>query len=179
VTNHHPPAVRHQLLTLARAALEASVRRKPAPLVPRDIAVNAFGVFVSIHAHGELRGCLGSLDCSDCIPSSIARLASAVTHEDVRFSPLALHELPQTTIDLSLLTIPERVGVHEEIEVGRHGLIVEKGRRRGLLLPQVAPEHGWDRETFLSHTCLKAGLPAAAWRVGVALYRFEAEVFGE
>ncbi len=155
------------------------MRRAVAPAVPGDLAVTAFGVFVSIHHRGELRGCLGALDCGDRIPSSIARLASAVTHEDFRFSPLALHELAATTIDLSLLTNPEPVDDHETIEIGRHGLIVEKGRRRGLLLPQVAPEHGWDRETFLAHTCLKAGLPAGAWRDDVQLFCFEAEVFGE
>jgi AmmeMemoRadiSam system protein A len=170
---------RRQLLGLARAALEACVHRRPAPTVPSDLVVEAFGVFVTIHHRGDLRGCLGALDCRERIPESVARLAAAVTHEDYRFHPLGTHEVPHTAIDLSLLTIPEPVTDHLQIAVGRHGLIVEQGTRRGLLLPQVAPENGWDRETFLSHTCLKAGLSASAWRNGAQLFRFEAEVFGE
>jgi AmmeMemoRadiSam system protein A len=134
---------------------------------------------VTIHHDGDLRGCLGSLDCADSIVASLARLAGAVAHEDPRFPPLREHELPGTTIDLSLLTPPQPVHDHRAIEVGRHGLIVQDGRRRGLLLPQVAPEQGWDRHTFLIHTCLKAGLPPDAWQMGASVLSFEAEVFGE
>lgn len=172
-------SAREQLLRLARTALEASVRRQAAPRLPTDIVVDAFGVFVTIHHRAELRGCLGALDCPDRIVESVARLAGAVAHEDHRFSPLREHELHGTTIDLSLLTPPVRVADHLTIEVGRHGLIVEHGGRRGLLLPQVATEHGWDRHAFLLHTCLKAGLGADAWQRGATLWSFEAEVFGE
>jgi AmmeMemoRadiSam system protein A len=140
------------LLRVARAAMEAAVTRQRAPQAPDGVAVDAFGVFVTIHHHGELRGCLGSLDCRAEIVPSIIRLAAAVTREDYRFSPLQPHELAGTAIDLSLLTIPEPVEDVAGIEIGRHGLIVEKGNRRGLLLPQVAPEHGWDRDAFLAHT---------------------------
>jgi uncharacterized protein len=170
---------RQRLLALARSALYAQIKREPAPALPRDLIVNAFGVFVTIHHRGDLRGCLGSLDCLGRIVESIARLAGAVAHEDHRFAPLTEHELVATTIDLSLLAPPERVTDHASIEIGRHGLIVEHGARKGLLLPQVAPEHGWDRVTFLSHTCLKAGLPGNAWQNGATILRFEAEVFGE
>jgi AmmeMemoRadiSam system protein A len=170
---------RQQLVMLARTALDAHVRRGEPPSVPRHIAVDAFGVFVTLHHRGDLRGCLGALDCRDRVVESIARLAAAVAHEDPRFRPLQLEELPHTTVDLSLLTPPEPVVDHLTIEIGRHGLIVEHRRRRGLLLPQVAPEHGWDRDTFLSHTCLKAGLSSRAWQQGATIYRFEAEVFGE
>ena len=173
------PSTRQRLLLLARSALHARVRRDPPPEVPSDLNVDAFGVFVTIYHLGELRGCLGSLDCADRVVESVARLAAAVTHEDPRFAPLSLQELAETTLDLSVLTAPEPVDDHSTIEVGRHGLIVEQGVRRGLLLPQVAPEHGWDRETFLAHTCLKAGLPRLAWQQGAAVFRFEAEVFGE
>jgi AmmeMemoRadiSam system protein A len=171
---------RQQLVLLARTALDAHVRRSEPPSVPRHIAVEAFGVFVTLHHRGDLRGCLGALDCRDRVVESIARLAAAVAHEDPRFRPLQLEELPHTTVDLSLLTPPEPVVDHLTIEIGRHGLIVEHGSRRGLLLPQVAPEYRWDRETFLSHTCVKAGLPSSAWRApGASIYCFEAEVFGE
>jgi hypothetical protein len=172
-------STRQRLLQLARTALEARVRRHAPPPVPVDIAVDAFGVFVTIHHQDDLRGCLGALDCPDRIVESLARLAGAVAHEDHRFAPLREHELVETTIDLSLLTPPERVSDHLTIEVGRHGLIVEEGRHRGLLLPQVASEHGWDLHTLLSHTCLKAGLPADAWQRGAIVLSFEAEVFGE
>lgn len=172
-------SIRTQLLRLARAALEARVRRQIAPPVPRDLSVEAFGVFVTIHHEGDLRGCLGSLDCAGEIVESVARLAGAVAHEDRRFPPLREHELPGTTIDLSLLTPPEPVIDHLAIEIGRHGLIVQHGVRKGLLLPQVAPEQGWDRHTFLAHTCLKAGLSPDAWQQGATILSFEAEVFGE
>jgi hypothetical protein len=172
-------SIRQQLLRLARTALEAGVRRQAAPPLPRDIAIDAFGVFVTIHHRDDLRGCLGALDCPDRIVESVARLAGAVAHEDHRFPPLCDHELKGTTIDLSLLTPPTRVCDHLAIEVGRHGLIVQQGRHRGLLLPQVAPEYGWDRITFLSHTCLKAGLPRDAWQRGATILSFEAEVFGD
>ena len=172
-------SVRRRLLQLARAAFEARVRNYAAPVVPRDLSVEAFGVFVTVHHRGNLRGCLGSLDCADCIVESIARLAASVAHEDHRFRPIQIDELAATSLDLSVLTPPERVSDHVTIEIGRHGLIVEQGTRRGLLLPQVAPEHGWDRETFLAQTCVKAGLPPTAWMRGASLYCFEAEVFGE
>jgi AmmeMemoRadiSam system protein A len=172
-------AVRRHLLRLARGTLEASVRRLVGPAPPADLVVDAFGVFVTIHHQGDLRGCLGALDCADSIVESLIRLAGAVAHEDYRFAPLREHELSGTTIDLSLLTPPERVTDLRTIEVGRHGLIVEQGRRRGLLLPQVAPEQGWDRETFLSHTCAKAGLPLDAWQNDATVLCFEAEVFCE
>jgi AmmeMemoRadiSam system protein A len=172
-------SLRIRLLQLARAALDATVRNEQAPPVPRDIVVDAFGVFVTLHHRGELRGCLGALDCRDRIVESIARLAGAVACADYRFRPLRRDELASSSLDLSMLTMPEPVTNHADIEVGRHGLIVELGARRGLLLPQVAPEHGWDRDTFLAHTCLKAGLPEAAWRNGASIYFFEAEVFGE
>lgn len=171
--------IRRRLVELARSALDARVHRRQPPPVPRDLAVDAFGVFVTLHHRGDLRGCLGALDCRERVVESVARLAAAVAHEDYRFRPVQIEELPHTTVDLSLLTPPQPVVDHLTIEIGRHGLIVEQGSRRGLLLPQVAPEHGWDREAFLSHTCAKAGLPSSAWQRGATIYYFEAEVFGE
>jgi AmmeMemoRadiSam system protein A len=170
---------RHRLLTLARTALQAHLAREARPRVPLDLMVEAFGVFVTLRVNGDLRGCLGSLDCTGSITSEIVRLAAAVASDDHRFTPLARRELPAATLDLSVLTPPEAVLDFSTIEVGRHGLIVEQGRHRGLLLPQVALEHGWDRDTFLMHTCVKAGLHAAAWQQGVVVMRFEAEVFSD
>ncbi len=173
------PTIQLQLLTLARAALEARVRSLALPSVPLEIEVDGFGVFVTIYHRGDLRGCLGSLQCQNAIVSAVARLAASVARDDYRFSPLMPHELAATTIDLSVLSPPEEICGPMTIEIGRHGLIVEQGSQRGLLLPQVATEHGWDGETFLAHTCRKAGLPTTAWLNGATVYRFEAEVFGE
>ncbi len=88
-------------------------------------------------------------------------------------------ELPLLHIEISLLTPERPIASIEDIEIGRHGLIVEHGRARGLLLPQVATEHAWDRETFLDHTCIKAGLPPDAWKTGARILVFEAHVFSE
>jgi AmmeMemoRadiSam system protein A len=172
------PALRERLLDFARAALEARVRRMRRPAVPSDLDRPASGVFVTIHCDGDLRGCLGTVDRRDRLGEAVARLAADVATEDYRFAPITEAELERVTIALSVLTTPVRVMSLDDIEVGRHGLIVEQGRHRGLLLPQVATEHGWDRETFLRQTSNKAGLPPDAWAHATVLC-FEAEVFEE
>lgn len=169
------------LLALARQHFEAQVLGRGAP-GPRDVAPacpEAAGVFVSLHVDGELRGCLGTLEDAEQLAASVARLAADVAHRDWRFAPVLPAEMVRTTIEISVLTAPEPVGDLSTIVVGRHGLIVEQGRARGLLLPQVAVEHGWDREALLGHTCLKAGLQPDAWRRGAAVFCFEAIVFAE
>jgi AmmeMemoRadiSam system protein A len=124
-----------------------------------------------------LRGCVGTFGTPKPLGRSVARLAAAACC-DPRFAPVEAHEIPALTIQISVLTPPRRVHDVLEIAIGRDGLLVEEGERRGLLLPQVAVEHRWDREAFLGHTCLKAQLPRDAWRNGASIYRFEAEVFG-
>ena len=171
--------LRVRLLRLARGALEARVRGERQPPLPEGLALPMSGLFVTIHCAGDLRGCLGTLDDDRLLGESLVRLAAEVSCEDPRFRPLAVDELPDVTIDLSLLTPPEVVTDFSTIVIGRDGLIVERGRRRGLLLPQVATEHGWDVTMFLSQTCVKARLPADAWRNGARVLRFQAEVFGE
>ena len=171
--------LRHRLLQLARTALEARVRGERLPRSPEDLALPMSGLFVTIHCVGDLRGCLGTLEDDQLLGESLVRLAADVSCEDPRFKPLSVDELARVTIDLSLLTPPKLVSDPFSIVIGRDGLIVERGRRRGLLLPQVATEHGWDALTFLSQTCLKARLPADAWRTGARILRFQAEVFGE
>lgn len=174
-----PHGDRQRLLELARAALEAKVRGMAAPEVATDLNRSASGLFVSIHCAGELRGCLGTLDDRERLGEAVVRLAAEVSYQDYRFRPLAVEELVAISIDLSVLTPAERVDDPSTIEVGADGLIVQQGARRGLLLPQVATEQGWDRETFLAQTCLKAGLPPDAWRRGATVLRFRAEVFGD
>jgi AmmeMemoRadiSam system protein A len=169
-----------RLLVLARRAFEARVRRQPPPEPARGGALDApCNAFVTIHNRGELRGCLGRLDTRASLGETIAQLAASVSDSDPRFDPVSLLELPDIDIEISVLTPEWEIQSVDEIEVGRHGLIVELGARRGLLLPQVATEQGWDRETFASHACLKAALPHDAWRHGARLLVFEAQVFGE
>jgi AmmeMemoRadiSam system protein A len=171
---------RKRLLALARHALEARVRRQRAPEVePAGVFALRRGAFVTIHARGDLRGCLGRLGADAPLARTIAHLGAAVADSDPRFLPVNASELLHIEIEISVLTPEELVTSIESIEVGRHGLIIEERHARGLLLPQVAVEHRWDRETFLAHTCMKAGLPPDAWRNGPRILTFEAEVFGE
>ena len=169
-----------RLLKLARRAIEARVRRQPAPVPERGGRLDdPHGAFVTIHCDGDLRGCLGRLDPDEPLAETVAQLAASVSDSDPRFSPVQPGELGGIDVEISVLTPEREVASIAEVVVGRHGLIVEQGGRRGLLLPQVATEYGWDAETFVSHTCLKAGLPADAWRRGARMLVFEAQVFGD
>ncbi|MBI2187843.1 MAG: AmmeMemoRadiSam system protein A [Acidobacteria bacterium] len=169
-----------RLLALARRALEARVRRQPVPAPERGGVLEArASAFVTIHNRGELRGCLGRLEPHASLAETVAQLAASVADSDPRFDPVSLLELPDIDIEISVLTPEREIRALDEIELGRHGVIVEQWSRRGLLLPQVATEQQWDRETFVSHACLKAGLPRDGWRRGVQVLVFEAQVFGE
>jgi AmmeMemoRadiSam system protein A len=169
-----------RLLTLARLAFEARVRRTAPPMVAQDGALGRpCGAFVTIHCRGELRGCLGHTETHAPLAETIVHLAGAVADSDPRFEPVSLTELEDIDIEISVLTPEREVRSIAEIVLGRHGLIVEQGHRRGLLLPQVATEHGWDRETFVSYTCRKATLAPDAWRRGARIFVFQAQVFGE
>jgi AmmeMemoRadiSam system protein A len=173
-------ADQQRLLALARLALAARVRgdRGPFPEVDGALAIEC-GAFVTIRCGEELRGCLGRVSCDMRLADAIVHLAAAVADSDPRFAPVDGRELDIVHIEISLLTPPRDIASIAEIEVGRHGLIVERGMRRGLLLPQVATEHGWDAEQFVEHTCVKAGLARDAWRHGARISVFEAQVFGE
>ncbi len=137
------------------------------------------GAFVTLHKGGDLRGCIGHLEPTEPLGQVVPRIAIAASSADPRFPPLSANELHDVHLEISLLGPLIPITGPQDIVVGRDGLVVEKGWRRGLLLPQVATEWQWDAETFLDHTCRKAGLPADAWRHGAAMWRFEAEVFGE
>jgi len=134
---------------------------------------------VTLKKNGELRGCIGCTEAREPMLVNVARMARASALEDPRFPPVRQEEVSDLMIDISLLSPAERVADISEIEVGKHGLVMEQGPRRGLLLPQVPVEWGWDRDQFLDHTCLKAGLPKGCWREGATIYAFTAEVFGE
>ena len=173
-------AERGALLRLARDTIAAllSGGEPPSPVQLTD-PQNHSGAFVTLHVDGDLRGCIGHPGSDRPLDQVVGQCAVAAATEDPRFPPLTAGELPQVDIEVSVLTPIRRVGDVREIEVGRDGLVVQDGYRRGLLLPQVATERGWDRDTFLSHTCLKAGLRPDAWRTGATISRFEAEVFSE
>jgi AmmeMemoRadiSam system protein A len=174
------PEDQPRLIALARRALEARVRDADLPDIDGTLAPEVYrGAFVSIFHDGELRGCLGRLNSPLPIARLVAELAQAVADSDPRFDRVTPQELAGIGLEISVLTQPRQIHSVDEIDVGKHGLIVEQGMSRGLLLPQVPDEHGWDRDTFLDQTCLKAGLAADAWQRGARIFVFEAQIFGE
>lgn len=171
------PAERLELLAIARAAIERTLGLDARAV--ESTLTRSGGAFVTVKTGGELRGCIGWLETDRLLSEVVAHCAVAASTQDPRFPPLREHELALLRIEISVLGPTEPVDDIAAIQVGTHGLIVEQGLRRGLLLPQVPTEHGWDRDTFVRYTCLKAGLPEDAWKRGAALYRFEADVFGD
>jgi AmmeMemoRadiSam system protein A len=173
-------ADRQSLLKLARSAIEARVKAQTMP-APGDSEVfgHMAGAFVTIHKRGQLRGCIGHVEADEPLGRVVTRCAVAAASSDPRFSPIAPDELPDLHIELSVLGPLERIERLDNVEIGRHGLVVEQGWHRGLLLPQVAVEWKWDRETFAAETCRKAGLDSGAWASGAKMWCFEAEVFAE
>jgi AmmeMemoRadiSam system protein A len=137
------------------------------------------GAFVTLHVDGDLRGCIGYPLPVKPLDETIIEMAVAAASQDTRFEPLAADEMKRLKIEISVLGLPEPAGDPARGEVGRHGIIVSKGFSKGLLLPQVPLEHGWDRETYLAHGCLKAGLPPEEWKRGAKIEVFTAQVFAE
>jgi|SRR5580658_3540634 AmmeMemoRadiSam system protein A len=156
---------RQSLLDLARRAIaEAVSLPKSAGDNPQSgIFAEKRGVFVTLHAGGRLRGCIGVVEAADPLSESIARCAAGAALHDPRFSPVRPEELPELQIEISLLSPLEPI-LPENIEIGKHGLLISRGPKRGLLLPQVAVEHKLSRDQFLEETCRKAGLNATAWQ---------------
>lgn len=176
-------AQQRSLVAIARAAVvEAITGRRGAAPPPKDPGAwpGATGAFVTLKRHGRLLGCIGTVECRRPLTEEVARVAVSAAREDPRFDPLGPADLEDLDVEVSVLGPLEEIDPANPaaIDIGRHGLVVERGHRRGLLLPQVATEWGWDRETFLSQTCVKAGLPPDCWRHGAKVYRFAADVFG-
>jgi AmmeMemoRadiSam system protein A len=173
------PEERTLLLKLAHLAIESALDRAEISFAPPSPHLaEPRGAFTTLYHHGELRGCVGFVEPVASLYQTVIETARAAALEDTRFWPVTREELSGLQVSLSVLTKPKLIAV-EQIEVGRHGLIVGMGGRRGLLLPQVSIEHNWDRITFLEQTCRKAGLPLDAWQKGAAIEAFTAEVFGE
>lgn len=169
------------LLRLARTSMAEFVERRSvteAPSGPEKF-VQPRGVFVTLRKDGELRGCIGYAEPVLPLGRAVVQAAILAATEDPRFPPVKPPELKAVQVEVSVLTPLREITDARKVEVGRHGLVVERGERRGLLLPQVPVENGWDRDTFLEQGCLKAGLPPDAWRRGAKLYVFEAIVFHE
>ncbi|HVN85815.1 MAG TPA: AmmeMemoRadiSam system protein A [Candidatus Binatia bacterium] len=170
-----------QLLRRARDSIAAALRAAAPPQMttPTSSLAAPNGVFVSLHIHTELRGCVGILTTDQPLHESVARLAIAAAFDDPRFAPLSDAELDDLDIEISRLTDP--LQTHPgSIVVGRDGVCIRHGDRRAVLLPQVAPMYGWDRERLLTELCRKAALHPDAWRQPpTELFRFEAEVFSE
>ena len=176
-------SARADLLRLARGTLEAHFRGQPPPRLASDRAETfgeARGLFVTLHRDGNLRGCIGTLAPTGDLTRVVSEFALRAALEDPRFPPLEERELSDCDIEISVLTAPRPIESPEQIEIGRDGLILEAGERRGLLLPQVATEWGFDRERFLAEVARKAGLPPSAWRrPETRVWAFQAEVFSE
>jgi AmmeMemoRadiSam system protein A len=136
------------------------------------------GVFTTLYHRGELRGCVGYVLPRLPLFQAVAETARAAAFEDIRFSPLTPQELPELAVSISVLSALRPVHANE-IEIGRHGLLIKYGSSRGLFLPQVAVEHHWNVKTFLEQTCRKAGLSPEAWQMGARIEAFTAESFGD
>jgi len=136
------------------------------------------GAFVTLRNRGALRGCIGHVDPDQPLAACVAECARSAALHDPRFPPVTASELPSISICISVLSPLFEIRP-EEIEIGRHGLYVTLGLRRGLLLPEVAAEWNWDREHFLSETCAKAGLPTDAWKRGATIQAFTTCSFGD
>lgn len=175
-----PDADRAELLAIARRSVEQYLKNGKVPVEhpdsPRLAAPSA--AFVTLTEGGRLRGCIGYTEAAAPLYRIVQECAVAAATEDPRFPPVRDGEAGRIRFEISVLTPPRPIRP-EEVRIGVHGLVVSQGERRGLLLPQVATEHKWDRETFLSQTCLKAGLPRDAWKSGAAIRSFTADVFGE
>jgi len=175
----YSPEERRILLELAHRSIEAALERRDLSLTPpNEHLAEQRGAFTTLHLREKLRGCIGYVFPNQALYRTVAETARAAAFEDPRFEPVEAAEAAELKIEISVLS-PLRPAAPEDVVVGKHGLVVQMGGRRGLLLPQVPVEWEWDREMFLSQTCRKAGLAADAWKHGAELQVFGAEVFGE
>ena len=167
------------LLKLARDSIAAKLGGEKLDLTPpTPHLAERRGAFTTLHIEGQLRGCIGYVFPVATLYQTVAETAAAAALEDPRFYPVEAREVPFLQIEISILS-PLQPIAPEHVVVGKHGLVVHYQGRRGLLLPQVPVEMGWDRQTFLEQTCLKANVPPNAWQRGATLEAFTSEVFVE
>jgi len=170
------------LLKGAHAAIDACLNNTA--LTPQTIAApqlnQSAGCFVTIHQNGQLRGCIGTFESNRPLHLEVAQMAVAAATADPRFYAMGPEDIGNYSLDISILSPRVKIDDITQIEVGTHGIYLEKDYSRGVLLPQVAGEHGWDRQEFIKQTCIKAGLPTDAWRSPrTAIFIFSAQVISE
>jgi len=169
------------LLELSRVSVECAVKGGKNSLLKERMPerfLQKAAVFVTLTEHGDLRGCIGSIVPQDMLYRTVASSAVNAALHDPRFNPVTEKDLDHLSYEISVLSRFKLVADMEEIQIGRHGLLIQSGYSKGLLLPQVATEHSWDRHTFLEQTCIKASLPRDAWKKpSTDLFLFSAEVF--
>ncbi len=170
------------LLRLAREAIRVELddEAMTLPQVSDPALLEHRGAFVTLQIQGRLRGCIGVFEAHKPLYEVVADMAISAAFKDPRFRPVTPAEFPEIEIEISALTPLRPITDIEEIQVGEHGIYIIHGPYRGVLLPQVATEHGWDRITFLDQTCIKAGLYPGCWRQPeTQIFIFSAEIFSE
>jgi AmmeMemoRadiSam system protein A len=175
------PNLKNALLKLAREAIVHYLKAGKTlnKQINDDILKEKRGAFVTVKVRGKLRGCIGYPLPYKPLFETIIDCAQSAASKDYRFKPLSLEELPETKIEISVLSLPKPVKDISEIKIGEHGIIITEGSHKGLLLPQVPVEWNWDLETYLRHGCLKAGLNENAWKKAAKIEVFSAQVFSE
>jgi AmmeMemoRadiSam system protein A len=170
---------RELLLHLAHQAIDTALEEceLALPLISEHLRQQR-GAFTTLHLEGEVRGCVGYVFPVSPLFQTIIETARAAAFQDMRFLPVTREEADRLQISISILSLLFPIKA-EEVELGKHGLLITQGNHRGLLLPQVPAEHGWDLNTFLEQTCRKAGLRPDAWQHQATLEAFTAEIFGE
>jgi AmmeMemoRadiSam system protein A len=170
------------LLDIVKKAITAKVNNKELPklTVNSETLKEKRGAFVTLKKHGHLRGCIGYIKAVKPLGETVQEMAIAAAFHDPRFPSLKPDEIEELTFEISVLSPLKRIKDINEIEVGKHGLYIVRGYKSGLLLPQVAVEYKWNKESFLNETCYKAGLPAQAWmNEETEIYTFSADYFGD
>ena len=176
-------AQRRELLKIARQSISNYLKTGKKMDVDTDDEdlKRELGAFVTLHKNGQLRGCIGNMQAEGPLNLTIRDMALAAAFKDPRFGPVKADELDGIDVEISVLSPMRKIEDPEEIEMGKHGVMVKMGWKGGVYLPQVATETGWDREEFMNSLCAhKAGIPRDAWKTGDAdIYVYTAEVFGE
>jgi AmmeMemoRadiSam system protein A len=169
------------LLRLARQAISLHLEKRETLKTDSDdeLLNQKRGVFVTLKVEDQLRGCIGYPFPTKPLYEAVIEMAIAASSRDQRFRPLTETDLPLLKIEISVLSLPKSVKNPQDIKVGEHGIIISQGPNKGLLLPQVPVEWGWNLETYLKHGCLKAGLDEEAWKKGAGIETFTAQVFEE
>lgn len=172
------------MLALARQAIAEKLAGASLNLrlleveAPSEVLRQPAGAFVTLNTGGSLRGCIGYIEPKLPLFQTVAEVAQAAAFHDPRFPPLREEELGSLEVEISVLS-PVFPLEADDVEIGKHGLLVTSEGQRGLLLPQVPVEHGWDRKRFIEETCVKAGLSRTAWKEGATLSAFTACIFSD